>query len=129
MTGAPKGSICSVPSTLSISGTSASNFNVTVSTTSRTIALLRPTQFGFLSAAFLLWLAVLPCSLTAKKTAQSYFPLCAIAMLALLLSSCGGGQSGQQSNPNGTPAGTYQLTVSASVGSATQGTGLTLNVQ
>jgi hypothetical protein len=122
-TGAPKGSTCMVPSALNLSGTAASNFNVTVSTTSRTMALLRHMQLGFFSAVFFLGL------LTAKKTPQRYLPLCAIAMLALLLSSCGGGQSGPQPNPNGTPAGTYQLTVSATVGSSTQGTGLTLTVQ
>jgi hypothetical protein len=48
---------------------------------------------------------------------------------ALLVSSCAGGQNSPQPNLNGTPAGTYNLTVTATAGSSTQSTNLTLTVQ
>jgi hypothetical protein len=49
----------------------------------------------------------------------------------LLLCSCGGesGSSGSQLNPNGTPGGTYPLTVKATSGSTGQSISLTLIVQ
>jgi hypothetical protein len=55
----------------------------------------------------------------------------ALLMLLLFLVSCGGGGSsvGSHSNPNGTPAGTYTLSVTATSGSTTQAMPLTLIVQ
>src|SRR4029077_17777536 len=55
----------------------------------------------------------------------------ALLMPLLLLVSCGGGGSpvGSQSNPNGTPAGTYTLSVTATSGTTTQAMSLTLIVQ
>ena len=56
----------------------------------------------------------------------------ALLMLLLSLVSCGGGGSssvGSQSNPNGTPAGTYTLSVTATSGSTTQAMPLMLIVQ
>jgi hypothetical protein len=73
----------------------------------------------------ILALVVFPLPVVAKKATIRYLPVCAI--LILLLTSCGGG--GSKQNPNGTPAGTYNLTVSATVGSNTQSTDLTLVVQ
>ena len=51
--------------------------------------------------------------------------------LLLCLAYCGGGSSvgGPQLNPNGTPAGTYTLTVKASSGSATEATSFTLTLR
>jgi hypothetical protein len=53
-------------------------------------------------------------------------------LLLLLICSCGGGSgssSGSTTNPNGTPAGTYQLTVAAKSGSVSQSIMLTLKVE
>jgi hypothetical protein len=52
-------------------------------------------------------------------------------MLVLFLVSCGGGGTtgDPQPNPNGTPAGTYTLTVKATSNSTIEATSLTLIVQ
>ncbi|MGA8312295.1 MAG: hypothetical protein WB755_19855 [Terriglobales bacterium] len=50
--------------------------------------------------------------------------------LALFLVSCGGGTTaGPGPSPNGTPAGTYTLTVKATSNSTIEATSLTLIVQ
>ena len=104
-------------------------FNVSVSTTSRTMAAVRPPQSGWLWAMAILGFAVFPWSQSKKKTVNPYLPLA--MLVALLLASCGSGSSnnGPQLNPNGTPAGTYNLTVTATVGSNAQSTSVILTVQ
>jgi hypothetical protein len=126
-TGAPKGAACALPSTLNISGTTPATFSVTVNTTSRTMAAVGAGQLRWLFAIAILGYAALPWSRGTKRTAKRYFPLSVV--LALLLSSCAGGQNSPQPNLNGTPAGTYNLTVTATAGSNTQTTNLTLTVQ
>lgn len=126
-TDAPKGAACALPNTLNVGGTTSATFNVTVSTTSRTMAAVRAAQWERLWAMTILGLVVLAWSRPAKDTAKCYLLLSVV--VALFLSSCGGGQSSPQPNRNGTPAGTYNLTVTATVGSAAQSTSLTLIVQ
>ena len=127
-TGAPTGAACSVPTTVNISSTSAASLKVSVTTTSRTMGALRSPAFHRLG-----WLwatAIMGCmffSSSGRRTAKRYLfslPL----ILILLLCGCGG-SSGSQTNPNGTPAGAYQLTVTATMGSTTQSTVLSLTVQ
>jgi hypothetical protein len=137
-TGAPTGADCSVPATVNISSTSAATLNVSVSTTSRTMAALRSPAFRHLGS---LWAtALMGCmffSLSGRnrrisgvnrRTAKRYLLFLSL-MLASLLCGCGGGNSGSQTNPNGTPAGTYKLSVTATMGSTAQTTVLTLVVQ
>ena len=128
-TGAPKGALCTLPSTVNVDRTTPATFNVSVSTTSRTMARLKAAQSVWLLAIAILGLAVLPCSSSTKKAVRRYLPLA--IMSALLLASCGGGGSnnGPQPNPNGTPVGTFNLTVTATVAATTQSTSLTLTVQ
>jgi Beta-propeller repeat/Abnormal spindle-like microcephaly-assoc'd, ASPM-SPD-2-Hydin len=137
-TGAPTGADCSVPATVNISSTNAVSFNVSVSTTSRTMAARHSPTFRRLGS---FWgLALMGCmffSLSGRnrrtsgvrgRTAKRYL-LFLTLMLALLLCGCGGGSSGAHTNPNGTPAGTYKLSVTATMGSTAQTTVLTLVVQ
>ena len=129
-TGAPKGASCMLPSSVNVDATAPATFNVSVSTTSHTMAALGAGRSGWLLAMAILGLAVLPWSSSTKK-AISRCLLLAMMLSALLLVSCGGGNSnnGPHPNPNGTPAGTYNLTITATVASTAQSTSLTLTVQ
>jgi hypothetical protein len=130
-TGAPTGAVCFVPATVNISSTSAASLSVSVSTTSRTLAALHSPAFRHLGS---LWAtALMGCMFFAlsgvnRRTAKRYLLFLPL-ILALLLCGCGGGGSGSRTNPNGTPAGTYQLSVTATMGSTAQNTVLTLVVQ
>jgi hypothetical protein len=127
-TGAPKGAACTLPNTLTVDGNTPAQFNVNVSTTNRATAALGATPWGWLWAVAIFGLTVLPWCQPTRKTAKRYLPWW--VMLVLLLPSCGGGSNnGPQPNPNGTPAGTYNLTVAATVGPNVQSASLTLTVQ
>jgi hypothetical protein len=127
-TGAPTGTNCSLPSSMNVNASTATPFNVSVTTTSRTISMLHPANLRsrWLWATSLLFLVILPIGRGKKRLVfiGRGLPI----LLFLLICSCGG-SSGSTSNPNGTPAGTYQLTVSAKSGSLTQSIVLTLNVE
>ena len=130
--GAPTGAACSVPPSMNINASSATPFNVSVTTTSRTMSMLHPGNLRsrWLWATSLLCLVILP---TARRKKQLVFIGRGLPILLLLLiCSCGGGSgssSGSTTNPNGTPAGTYQLTVAAKSGSVSQSIMLTLKVE
>jgi hypothetical protein len=133
-TGAPQGANCSFPSgaTMNVNGSSAATFNVTVSTTARSMAALLPGWTGsrsWLWAVVLIGAIILPnakCSRRSTWRAVRLSPL----LLVLLLGACGGGGGSTSStNPTGTPAGTYSLTVTAISGSVKQSVELTLTVQ
>jgi hypothetical protein len=123
-TGAPMAATCSIPATANVSATIPSTFKVSVNTMARSSALLVPSHSepGWMWAIGLLGLILLPG--VARGTVVRRLRVLPFAML-LLLSGCGGGSS----NQGGTPAGTYTLTVTASMGSTTQSTPITLTVQ
>jgi hypothetical protein len=129
-TGAPAASTCNVPSGVTVSSTTSSTFNVSVSTTPRTSSALHSPGLGKVSglwAVGLMGMLVLP--LAAKRSRSKRFYSLLIGLLALtLLSSCGGG-SGGGGGQKGTPSGTYTLTVTANTGTANQSMNLTLTVQ
>ncbi len=126
-TGAPRGASCSPPATVNVSATSASTFTVTVTTTSRTLAAAR--SGGRISpgwwAIAMFGFVILPT--TARRKCRS---LRLLPLVFLFMCSCGGSNSGgSQTNPNGTPAGSYTLTLNANSGATSQSMPLTLNVQ
>jgi hypothetical protein len=134
--GAPKGANCSVPSGQSFSSTAPTTFNVSVTTTARTMAAL---HLPALAPAAWLWtfamlgMVVLPGIRDRRRSLRRYLRLSPLTLL-LFLASCGGGagSSGGQPptpNPNGTPAGTYTLNVTATSGTTSQTTSLTMIVK
>ncbi len=137
-TGAPTGAVCSVPSSQPFNSVTPAMFNVNVSTTARTLAALHRST---LPAATWLWslgmmgIVMLP-GMRGRRRALRRLKKFAPLTLLLLLASCGGGASTgggptPPPTPNGTPAGTYHLVVTATAnsGTATQSTTLTLVVK
>lgn len=129
-TGAPTGAACSVPATIPLNTSSASTFNASVTTTSRSaMGSYRPGSTPWLWALVLFGCVTLFTS--AQKFPVSRLRLLPLLLLAVALPSCGGSSTSPTPtpNPNGTPAGTYTLVVTAKSGSATQTQNLTLTVQ
>ena len=139
-TDTPKGATCSVPASQPFSATVAATFSVTVTTTSRTIAAVRPpasapVPWAWTLAMATLGMVLLPGVRASRRSLRRCLWLAPLTLL-LFLVSCGGGANtgsgatgGQQANPNGTPAGTYTLTLKATSGSTTQTIPLTLTVR
>ena len=133
-TGAPMGADCSIPSTVTLSATSASPLKVSVSTTSRTTTVTlnrsRSRHLPWYWAVAIFGLIFLPRPMRNRSASRVGRTL--PFLLLLFICSCGGGGSSStttQQNPNGTPAGTYQLTVKATLAAQTQSLPLTLVVQ
>jgi len=118
---APVGSICSVPSTAMLDGSTSTPVNVTVKTAASSASL---TQSGGLSGCIKLamWL-VLPSlfglivlgstdSKLRKRQVRVLYGFVFFCMLSLVISlpGCGGG-SAAGAGGGGTPSGTYNLTV------------------
>jgi hypothetical protein len=134
-TGAPLGATCVVPGSVNFDANTASTFNVTVATTALTTSGAR-TAFSFLSWTLLpaiFAVVVLSRAADKRQIALRFLrvrPLrIPLLLMLFLLSSCGGGNHSQNTNSNGTPAGTYALTITAHSGSVTESTTLTLKVQ
>jgi hypothetical protein len=131
-TGVPAGATCSVmPASLMVSATSPSTLNLNVTTTSRTSALLVPQ--GVISpwmwAVILIGFVALPRRVRGVRPDTTLF-LVSLFLVALLVGSCGGGSSSSETaTANGTPAGTYTITVKATSGTAAESVSLTLTVQ
>ncbi len=129
-TGAPQGAMCSVPATATVSATTATSVQVSATTTSRTMASVNSRgmiRFGGVWAFLLIGLALVPAA--RRKRPPSGLYLGALVASLLLISSCGRSSSGPKTNPNGTPAGTYKLTVTATLNSTTEHVTLQLIVQ
>jgi hypothetical protein len=124
--GAPAtGSTCTVPANITLSPTTSSAFTVAVTTTSRMAAAKSSGHRDWLWAFAVFGFVCLP---TSRKKRAARWLRGATLLLLSFLCSCGG-SSGPQTNPNGTPAGQYSLTVTASAGSSTQSLALKLTVQ
>jgi hypothetical protein len=132
-TGSPTGANCSVPASEPFSSTVPATFNLSVTTTSRTVGELRLPAFAPVAGLWvfaLLGMVVHPGTRIPTRSLRRYLPLTLLTLL-LFACSCGGsGSSGSpQPNPNGTPAGTYTLNVKATSNATVQTTSLTLIVQ
>ena len=121
-TGAPAAATCSVaPASVTPDGVDTAKPTVTVTTTVRSLAgptrrLVPPRARGPLgipSVAWLLMLATLS-SLAAWRRRRVRFSLTVLAAVALFMIcwvACGGGGGTVTTQPPGTPAGTYTLTL------------------
>jgi hypothetical protein len=132
-TGSPTGANCSVPASEPFSSTVPATFNLSVTTTSRTVGELRLPAFAPVAGLWvfaLLGIVVHPGTRIPTRSLRRYLLLTLLTLL-LFVCSCGGsGSSGSpQPNPNGTPAGTYTLNVKATSNATVQTTSLTLIVQ
>ena len=151
-TGAPTGASCSVPVSEPFSSTTASTFVVNVTTTARTMGALRtpaaPSVASSVAGSHVAWtwnwafatmgLFILPGSENSKtvfaavvsRQISATRSSSSIVGIDLVRRRWGGGgtSSPPPVNPNGTPAGTYTLNVTAISGNATQTTSLTLVV-
>lgn len=125
--GAPTGATCSLPSNVTVDANTASSFKVTVTTTARANAMFIPTlrRLQWLWAMGLIGLVVIP--VRRRRFGRREIT---VAALLVFLCACGGGTGGGSSGaPGPTPAGTYTLTVKATVGSTSQSVPLTLTVK
>jgi hypothetical protein len=133
-TGAPAAATCSVPASENVSGTSASTFTVSVTTTARSSAMVVPPglRLGWGWAMGIVAMSLLPSASFRRRLLVRKLRVLPFALL-IVLCACGGGSGGSSnpvvSNPTGTPAGTYTLTVTATMGSSVQSLPLKLAVQ
>ena len=127
-TGAPRQAVCVVnPATATPPATVA----VSIQTTARVQAppgsspILPPSMTGlrWLSWAFAL---VMMATILAARRRRALLVFGVLMLFALLWTACGGG--GQYGVPNGTPAGTYTLTITGVSGSSSKTTTVTLTV-
>lgn len=132
--GAPAAATCSVnPTSLALNGTNPTNFSVTVSTTAGSSAFAFPPVFpkpspfnlGLLTLAFLTMFATALAHATVRRRTGR---LAAVLGTLLLVAGCGGGGGTKPPVQTGTPAGTSTIIVTATSGSATRTSTLTLIV-
>jgi len=131
--GAPQGSQCSVsPASLTVAAGSTSSFTVSVTTIKAQSA---PARFITAAGFGALMLISLPLVIIARRR-STRIGLCAVMLLGIgiSISACGGGGSssvpgGAPPPAQGTPAGTYSLTLTATSGTTTVTQNLTLVVQ
>jgi hypothetical protein len=74
--------------------------------------MLNSSPVGWFWAMAIIGWVMLPASEKSKRPVNRYLVLSAVVLLVILISSCGSSSSSHQ-NPNGTPAGTYTLTLTA----------------
>jgi hypothetical protein len=139
--GAPRNATCSIsPSSVTPDGTNPITATVTVATTARTLAPPRsgpnmnlPRLMTHFRPTWFMWLLFLSTLLASQAMARRRGLLLRLALvmgLVLLWAACGNGGS-QVNLGDGTPAGSYQLTLSGTAGTPaiSHSTTVTLSVQ
>ena len=135
-TGAPSESTCTVSPS---SATPGNNVTVSVSTTApsanmpRSLRPPRPDGRGPGWCFWAMWIALILLLQSRRyvRTGRRALPLAlgAALMLAAALAGCGGGGGGGNSNSNpGTPAGSYTIVVTGSVGTGSSADSHTVNL-
>jgi hypothetical protein len=139
--GLPKAAICSIPSPLNISGSAVFPFNVTIGTTasSTTTGMIEgPYRFpwNYSESVLFMGLAGLPLMVFAQKRRR--LSIAFLLLSTVGLAGCGSGSSSRttpsKTPPSktttieGTPAGTYTITLTATSGSISHNINLTLTV-
>ena len=125
---APAGPACSVPPTVSVNGTTATTFVATATTMLRTQGVWYPHGFSLPSLPWVVaMIAVL--ALLSMTMSQARWRLRSLPLIALLACACGGGSTTTTTTPIGTQAGTYTITVKATLGNDSQSKKLTLMVK
>jgi hypothetical protein len=132
-TGAPRAATCSVsPSSVTLNGADPSTATISVSTAVRTLAppgsgpsILHPGVGG----RWLPWILalLLMATLVVSGRRRALLALGMVTLLVLTWSACAGGS--MVGVPRGTPAGTYNLTITGAAGSVTHSTTVNLTVQ
>ena len=129
-TGAPRASTCTLPGSVNVSATQPSQFTVSVTTTAPSTAALRHehSSYAWFLATALLGMLCLPAGGRSRRLASKGAALLPLLLITFLI-SCGGGSGGTGGGgTGGTPAGTYSLTVTATMGSTKQSLALKLIV-
>jgi hypothetical protein len=124
--GTPTGATCSLPASVNVSASTASTFTVSVSTTGAS-ALSVPSSSKLTWTWAVAFFGVFLIPAGARREAVNRLWLLPLLLLLLLGSGCGGGSS--PPGTGGTPAGTYTLTVQATLDATTGSMPLTLKVQ
>ena len=128
--GSVPGGTCSVPASVPVDANTPSTFDVSVSTTARSDAILLPfhRSLAWFWAVGIFPLMLFPIKRKVRRVRRVGLP----ALLIVFLVSCGGGSGNNGDGGNGsggTPVGTYNLTVKATMGNTAQSTGLKLTVK
>lgn len=127
-TGAPAASTCSL-SPASLDVPTHNTFVVTVATTARVSGTQSTPGSSSALVPPLLWTALaLLCFFGSASRRRLRFAFALILLAMAIMPACGGGSGGTNPPPHGTAPGTYTLTVTATYGSVTRSTNLTLVV-
>ncbi|MFZ0416959.1 MAG: hypothetical protein WAM04_02560 [Candidatus Sulfotelmatobacter sp.] len=127
-----RSTLCSVPGSVSVTGTSATSVMVTVGTTASGSVAGWPSPKFPTDTRLIGWTLALGFStlLFVSKRSRPAVPAAIIVLAFLTMAACGGSSSTPPgSGSKGTPAGTYTATVTATSGSLSHQVPLTVIVQ
>ena len=132
-TGAPAEATCSVPATQNVNANTQGTFTANITTTPRTMGALHcpgAENPGWFSATAVMAGLILVSDRTEKTNWEaSDLVICVTGFVATHRAELFVGGGGGHQTLHGTPAGTYNLMVTATIGSNSQSTMLTLIVQ